>query len=236
MRDSRAKEVSALDSIGSETSPQADVERNEEHELVAAVLRKDRKATAEFVSRFADVVYSYVYWRLAPANDAVEDLVQDVFLEAWRSLARYRGDGGLAAWLVGIARHKVQDHYRRVLRNVNSRRIPAPRPRNFRRWRRGLSCSSAGIESAQPFWHCRRYTVLCCYGVIGRERAQPKSPNRLAVRNRFSAFRSGFDDTTSSRCWSRRTACFGARADSPAAFFRPLRMSPDLVAFITFHG
>jgi RNA polymerase sigma factor (sigma-70 family) len=63
-------------------------------------------------------VYSYVYWRLAPAHDAVEDLVQDVFLEAWRNLQRYRGDGGLAAWLVGIARHKVQDHYRRALRNV----------------------------------------------------------------------------------------------------------------------
>jgi RNA polymerase sigma-70 factor (ECF subfamily) len=95
-----------------------DVAKNEEYELVAAVLRKDRKATAEFVSRFADVVYSYVHWRLAPAHDTVEDLVQDVFLEAWRSLQRYRGNGGLAAWLVGIARHKVQDHYRRALRNA----------------------------------------------------------------------------------------------------------------------
>src|SRR5688572_13077239 len=100
----------------------------EEQELVAAVLRKDRKATAEFVSRFADVVYSYVYWRLAPANDAVEDLVQDVFLEAWQSLQRYRGDGGLAAWLVGIARHKVQDHYRRALRNVEFPEDPETTP------------------------------------------------------------------------------------------------------------
>ncbi len=70
------------------------------------------------MSRFADVVYSYVYWRLAPATDTVDDLLQDVFLEAWRGLQRYRGDGGLAAWMVGIARHKVQDHYRRALKNV----------------------------------------------------------------------------------------------------------------------
>jgi RNA polymerase sigma-70 factor (ECF subfamily) len=48
----------------------------------------------------------------------VDDLVQDVFLEAWRGLAQYRGDGGLKAWMVGIARHKVQDHYRRALRSA----------------------------------------------------------------------------------------------------------------------
>jgi hypothetical protein len=42
--------------------------------LVAAVLKKDRKATAEFVARYADVLYSYVRSRLAPRYDQVEDL------------------------------------------------------------------------------------------------------------------------------------------------------------------
>lgn len=93
-------------------------DRSGEAELVAAVLAKDRKATAEFVERFSDAVYAYVYWRLAPSTGAVEDLVQDVFLDAWRGLEGYRGDSGLSAWLLGIARHKVQDYYRRALRNV----------------------------------------------------------------------------------------------------------------------
>jgi RNA polymerase sigma-70 factor (ECF subfamily) len=80
--------------------------------LVAAVLRKDRKATAEFVARYADSVYGYVRARLAPRQDQIEDLVQDVFLSAWESLGRYRGDGSLRAWVMGIARHKVEDYYR----------------------------------------------------------------------------------------------------------------------------
>jgi RNA polymerase sigma-70 factor (ECF subfamily) len=95
------------------------IEEIAENELVAAVLRRDRKATAEFVARFADSVYSYVHWRLAAAaGDVAGDIVQEVFLEAWRGLKHYRGDGGLSSWMIGIARHKVQDHYRKALRNA----------------------------------------------------------------------------------------------------------------------
>lgn len=88
--------------------------------LVAAVLRKDRKATAEFVARYADDLYSYIRSRLAPRYDQVDDLVQEVFLAAWESLGRYRGTGPLQAWVMGIARHKVEDHYRARLRAPES--------------------------------------------------------------------------------------------------------------------
>lgn len=90
----------------------------DEREFVQALLRKDRKATAEFVDRFAGAVHSFVHWRLSPAAQQVEDVVQEVFLEAWRSLPRYRGDSNLKAWLLGIARHKVQDHFRGALRHA----------------------------------------------------------------------------------------------------------------------
>jgi RNA polymerase sigma-70 factor, ECF subfamily len=48
--------------------------------------------------------------------DLVDDLVQDVFLAAWESLPSYRGDSPLVSWLQGIARHKVENHYRACLR------------------------------------------------------------------------------------------------------------------------
>jgi RNA polymerase sigma-70 factor (ECF subfamily) len=81
----------------------------EDSALVAAVLRKDRKATAEFVARYADDVYRYLRSRLAPVYDQVEDLVHEVFLAAWESLPGYQGSGPLRAWVMGIARHKVED-------------------------------------------------------------------------------------------------------------------------------
>lgn len=85
-------------------------------QLVAAILRKDRKATARFVSDYADAVYGYVKHRLASRTDRVEDVVQDVFLAALAGLANFRGESSLRSWLLGIAKHKVEDYYREQLR------------------------------------------------------------------------------------------------------------------------
>ena len=93
-------------------------EKRSDRELVAEILSKDRKATAEFVARYADHVYAYVRRRLIPRADLVEDLVQEVFLAAWESLDKFRGDSSLRSWLLGIARHKVEDHYRKRLREL----------------------------------------------------------------------------------------------------------------------
>jgi RNA polymerase sigma-70 factor, ECF subfamily len=92
----------------------------EDSQFTAAVLAKDRKATAEFVARYADSVYGYIRARLAPRYDQVEDVVQEVFLSAWENLGRYRGTGSLKAWVMGIARHKIEDYYRERLRAPES--------------------------------------------------------------------------------------------------------------------
>ena len=84
--------------------------------LVREVLCKDRKATAEFVERYSDCVYSYVRRRVMPQAETVEDLVQEVFLAAWHSLGNFRGEASLRHWLLGIARHKIEDYYRKRLR------------------------------------------------------------------------------------------------------------------------
>ena len=92
----------------------------EDQRLLEAIQRKDRKATAEFVSRYADAVYKYVFARLVPRADQVDDLVQEVFLAAWENLNQYRGTSSLGSWLMGIARHKVADYYRACLREPES--------------------------------------------------------------------------------------------------------------------
>jgi len=86
--------------------------------LVAAVLQRDRKATAEFVNAYTDAVYSFIRCRLSPRRDLVDDLVQEVFIAAWENLSSFRGVSPLRAWLLGIARHKVEDYYRRLLQSA----------------------------------------------------------------------------------------------------------------------
>lgn len=53
-----------------------------------------------------------------PRAEAVDDLVQEVFLAAWQGLGKFRGESGLRQWLLGIARHKVEEYYRRRLREA----------------------------------------------------------------------------------------------------------------------
>src|SRR5262245_57851463 len=90
--------------------------QDEERALLADVLRRDRKAAAEFVSRYADRIYGYVSRRLAPNADLVEDVVQEVFLVGFQRLHTFAGQSSVLHWLLGIARHKVEDVYRARLR------------------------------------------------------------------------------------------------------------------------
>lgn len=87
----------------------------EERRLIAGVLAKDRKATGEFVALCADWLYPFVRKRLVPREEVVEDLIQEIVFAAWQTLPRYRGEGNLRSWVMGIARHKVEDYYRRKL-------------------------------------------------------------------------------------------------------------------------
>ena len=102
------------------SAPQAGTPDPDDQALVAAVVGKDRKATAEFVERFADPVHAYVRHRFAPRADLVDDLVQDEFLAALKGLPSFAGRSSLNTWLIGIARHKVEDFYRAQLRRVET--------------------------------------------------------------------------------------------------------------------
>ena len=89
--------------------------RSPDLELVSAILARDRKATARLVEMHTDSVHRYVWRRLAPKVEMVDDIVQEVFLAAWRGLKSYTGAAPMRNWLLSIARNKVEDHYRHAL-------------------------------------------------------------------------------------------------------------------------
>ena len=70
--------------------------------LVDAVLGGDREAFRTIVDQFQGPVYRASLRVLGSVADA-EDVAQESFVTAFRSLATYRGDGPLQAWLVRIA-------------------------------------------------------------------------------------------------------------------------------------
>lgn len=91
------------------------IANTEERRLIAGVLAKDRKATGEFVAHCADWLYPFVRNRVMPREEVVEDLIQEIVLAAWQALPSFRGDANLRSWVMGIARHKLEDYYRKRL-------------------------------------------------------------------------------------------------------------------------
>ncbi len=77
----------------------------------------DAEAVSKLYERYADLIYRYVAYRVATAQDA-EDLTAEVFVAMLNGLPKYHDTGApFEAWLYRIAAARVADHHRR-----NSRR------------------------------------------------------------------------------------------------------------------
>lgn len=84
-----------------------------EDALVAKAIGGDAGAFTQLYDRYYDRIYRHLIYRVGRSEDA-EDLTQQVFLQAWRALARYRQTGSpFVAWLVTIAHNLVVSFYRR---------------------------------------------------------------------------------------------------------------------------
>lgn len=74
----------------------------DERVLVEKARAKDPSAYDDLVSRYQGKIYGLVYNMTGNKEDA-EDLVQDVFVKAYRSLERFRGGSSFYTWIYRIA-------------------------------------------------------------------------------------------------------------------------------------
>jgi RNA polymerase sigma-70 factor, ECF subfamily len=79
--------------------------------LVEAARGGDRSAYGRLYDRHARMVHGILLARVPPGE--VDDLVQDVFLQALPRLNSLRDAARFGAWLAAIARNRANDYYRR---------------------------------------------------------------------------------------------------------------------------
>ncbi len=80
--------------------------------LAQAAAARDASAWALIYERHYPAIYRYVRARVGA--ESAEDVASEVFVSAVQSIGRFRGQRPLLAWLYGIAKHRVADHYRKA--------------------------------------------------------------------------------------------------------------------------
>lgn len=93
------------------------MEREEatDRELVRRAARGEREAFRELVERYQGRVLAVVVGMLHDREAALE-VTQEVFLKAYRSLDRFKGDASFYTWLYRIAVNQSIDYQRREAR------------------------------------------------------------------------------------------------------------------------
>lgn len=85
---------------------------DDEAAWIAAARRGDLPAFAKIVSRHQSNVRRQLRHDLRGDSAIADELAQDTFVLAWRSLATFRGDARVATWLHRIAHRRFLMHVR----------------------------------------------------------------------------------------------------------------------------
>ena len=72
-----------------------------DNEIISRVLRGEQGAYADLVNRYQGYVFTLVL-RMIKSREDAEEVAQDVFVKAYRSLANFRGESKFSTWLYTI--------------------------------------------------------------------------------------------------------------------------------------
>lgn len=87
-------------------------ERRNDLALARRALDGDEQALECLYARHADALFAFIVHQMHGDRQDAEDVWQETWLAAIRSLAAFRGDSRLFSWICAIARRKIADRWR----------------------------------------------------------------------------------------------------------------------------
>jgi len=83
-----------------------------EQDIISKVQAGDINAFSQLVNRHKNMVYSLVYRMVKPNEDA-EEVAQDTFVKAFKSIKQFKGESKFSTWLYRIAYYTAINHLRK---------------------------------------------------------------------------------------------------------------------------
>ncbi|NLV21550.1 MAG: sigma-70 family RNA polymerase sigma factor [Syntrophomonadaceae bacterium] len=90
---------------------------NSDQQLVKRTLRGDTYAFEELVKTYQNKVYMLAYRYMGNEDDA-NDMAQEAFIKAYRSLRSFKGDASFGTWIYRITTNVCLDELRRRKRKI----------------------------------------------------------------------------------------------------------------------
>ncbi len=77
-----------------------------------AAMAGQRLAFQQLMAIYEEKIYRMIFFRIRSRLDA-EDICQDVFIQAFKSIKRLKDPERFGGWLFRIAANRIKDHYRK---------------------------------------------------------------------------------------------------------------------------
>ena len=113
-------ELSLKLKLSSEIQAKCRAEDSSDHDLMTQIAAGEESAFVELVDRYGQTVARLI-GRLTAWHSDSDDILQDVFLVAWRKADTFCGQGSAEGWLKRIAINRCRNHFRKL--NVIKRNL-----------------------------------------------------------------------------------------------------------------
>jgi RNA polymerase sigma-70 factor, ECF subfamily len=140
-------------------------------DLVARCQRGEKEALGELYRLYRAEVARNLHRMLGPGRGDLEDVLQEVFIEVFRSIARFRGDAKITTWLyrvcVNVALQRLRKRKRRaeVSGDTVSERVTDETPERELDNRRRLDAVYRILDELSP----KKRVVFILHEIEGRE-------------------------------------------------------------------
>ncbi len=140
---------------------------NADERLVQRVRAGDTRAFPELVRRHDERLRGLAYKLLAGDRSRMDDAMQNGYLQAFRSIDRFRGDADLGSWLYRIIYNACLDEIRRAKRRpepVDVERLNWERPSRWAGPERAVVAADEVLRALSALPEDQRVTVVLVDG------------------------------------------------------------------------